>query len=90
MHLFLYCTHTHCQIQTHSDRSTANTTIIHLLEKAGDVVFAACGPGERVGVGCYVGRHQFGCLVAFGTAGIPDPIVVHPKTETHTQEKKKI
>lgn len=59
------------------------TTIIHLLEKAGDVVFAAGGPGERVGVGRDVGGHQFGRLVAFGSAGIPIPVVVHPKTETH-------
>lgn len=59
------------------------TTIIHLLEKAGDVVFAAGRPGERVGVGCDVGGHQFGCLVAFGAAGIPNPVVVHPKTATH-------
>lgn len=56
---------------------------VHLLEKAGDVVFAAGGPGEGVGVGCDVGGHQFGRLVAFGTAGIPNPVVVHPKTERH-------
>lgn len=59
------------------------TTIIHLLEKAGDVVFAAGGPGERVGVGGDVGGHQLGRLVAFGAAGVPDPVVVHPKTATH-------
>lgn len=62
------------------------TTSIHLLEKAGDVVFAAGRPGEGVGVGCDVGGHQFGRLVAFGTAGIPDPVVVHPKTERHKIE----
>lgn len=60
-----------------------STTLIHLLEKASDVVFAAGRPGERVGVGCYVSGHQFGCLVAFGTTRIPNPIMVHPKTETH-------
>ena len=59
------------------------TTSIHLLEKAGDVVFAAGRPGEGVGVGCYVGGHQFGRLVAFGTAGIPNPVMVHPKTIRH-------
>lgn len=59
------------------------TTSIHLLEKAGDVVFAAGRPGEGVGVGCYVGGHQLGRLVAFGTTGIPNPVVVHPKTERH-------
>lgn len=59
------------------------TTIIHLLEKAGDVVFAAGRPGERVGVGCDVGGHQFGRLVALGAAGVPVPVVVHPKTATH-------
>lgn len=66
------------------------TTSIHLLEKAGDVVFAAGGPGEGVGVGCYVGGHQLGRLVAFGTAGIADPVVVHPKTERHniTQDRE--
>lgn len=65
------------------------TTSIHLLEKAGDVVFAAGRPGEGVGVGCYVGGHQFGRLVAFGTAGIPNPVMVHPKTERHKIESSK-
>lgn len=66
----------------HTQTVPEGTTIIHLLEKAGDVVFAAGGPGERVGVGCYMSSHQFGRLMAFGAAGIPDPIVVHPKAET--------
>lgn len=30
-----------------------------------------------------MGGHQFGRLVAFGAAGVPDPVVVHPKTATH-------
>lgn len=67
----------------HTQTLPRGTTIIHLLEKAGDVVFAAGGPGERVGVGRYMSRHQLGRLVALGTAGIPDPVVVHPKAETH-------
>lgn len=67
-------THTH----THK-----GTTIIHLLEKAGDVVFAAGRPRERVSVGRDVGGHQFGGLVAFGAAGVPNPIVVHPETGRH-------
>lgn len=79
MHLFLYCTHAH----TYTDpQGTTTTHITHLLEKAGDVVFAAGRPGERVGVGCYMSSHQFGCLVTFGTARIPNPIMVHPKTKT--------
>ncbi len=91
MHLFFSTahTHTHTRIYTHAGKSKhiqpvpQGTTSIHLLKKAGDVVFAAGRPGERVGVGCYMSGHQFGSLVAFGTAGIPDPIMVHPKTETH-------
>lgn len=30
-----------------------------------------------------MGGHQFGSLVAFGTTGIPIPIMVHPETERH-------
>lgn len=71
--------HTHTG-QIHAHRGT---TIIHLLEKAGDVVFAAGRPRERVGVGRDVGGHQFGGLVAFGATGIPNPIVVHPETGRH-------
>lgn len=52
----------------------------HLLQKAGDIVLAAGWPGEGVGVGCDMGRHQLGCLVTFGPAGVPDPIVVHTET----------
>lgn len=70
--------HTRTHTHTHG-----GTTIIHLLEKAGDVVFAAGRPRERVGVGRDVGGHQFGGLVAFGAAGIPNPIVVHPETGRH-------
>lgn len=71
---------------THTRTPPQGATIIHLLQKAGDVVFAAGGPGERVGVGCYMSSHQFGCLVAFCATGIPDPVVVHPKAETHTED----
>lgn len=80
--IFLYWTHTHTQ------KVPQGTTNIHLLEEAGDVVFAAGRPGERVGVGSNVSGHQFGCLMAFGTTGIPNPIMVHPKTETHKIKKK--
>lgn len=52
----------------------------HLLQKAGDIVLAAGRPGEGVGVGCDMGGHQLGCLVTFGPAGVPDPIVVHAET----------
>lgn len=30
-----------------------------------------------------MGGHQLGRLVAFGAAGVPDAVVVHPKTATH-------
>lgn len=72
--------HTHT---AYSSKAPQGTTIVHLLKKAGDVVFAAGRPGERVGVGCNVGGHQFGSLVTFGTTGIPIPIMVHPETERH-------
>lgn len=73
------------RVHTHTYTHTNETTIIHLLEKAGDVVFAAGRPGERVGIGCYVGSHQFGGLMAFGTAGVSNPIMVHPKTKAHNR-----
>lgn len=53
--------------------------LLNLLQEAGDVVLAACGPGEGVGVGSDVRCHQLSCLMAFGPAGVPNSIVVHSK-----------
>lgn len=52
---------------------------MNLLQEAGDVVLAAGGPGEGVGVGCDVCRHQLGRLMPLSPAGIPDSIMVHSK-----------
>lgn len=50
---------------------------MNLLQEAGDVVLAAGGPGEGVGVGCDVCRHQLGRLMPLSPAGVPDSIMVH-------------
>lgn len=81
-HLHVCCTYTHTSKSKHTQTVPWGTAIIHLLQKTGDVVFAAGRPGEWVGVGCYVSGHQLGCLMAFGPAGITDPIVVHAEAET--------
>lgn len=50
---------------------------MNLLQEAGDIVLAAGGPGEGVGVGCDVCRHQLGRLVPLGPAGVSDSVMVH-------------
>lgn len=52
---------------------------MNLLQEAGDVVLAAGGPGEGVGVGSDVCRHQLGRLVPLRPAGVPDSVMVHSK-----------
>lgn len=59
---------------------------MNLLQEAGDVVLAAGGPGEGVGVGGDVCRHQLGRLVPLSSAGVSDSIMVHSeavRTTTH-------
>lgn len=76
-------THTQARANPLRQSHGGGATVIHLLEKAGDVVFAAGGPGERVGVGRYVSRHQPGRLMALGAAGVANAVVVHSEAETH-------
>lgn len=60
---------------------------LNLLQEAGDVVLAAGGPGEGVGVGCDVRRHQLGRLVPLRPAGVPDPVMVHSEAVRRGTQK---
>lgn len=60
---------------------------MNLLQEAGDVVLAAGGPGEGVGVGCNVRSHQLGRLVPFGPTGVPDPVMVHAEAVRRGTQK---
>lgn len=52
------------------------------LQEAGDVVPAAGGPDEGVGLHGDVVGHQLGGLLAQRPTGVPHAVVVHSKPES--------
>lgn len=58
------------------------------LQEAGDVITAAGGPDERVGLHGDVVSHQLGSLLTARPTGVPHSVMVHPKPEaTMTQRQ---
>jgi len=51
------------------------------LQEAGDVIAAAGGPDEGVGLHGDVVGHQLGGLLAARPTGVAHAVVVHPKPE---------
>lgn len=51
----------------------------HSLQEVGDVIAAAGGPDEGVGLHGDVGGHQLGRLLAARAASVPHAVVVHPE-----------
>lgn len=54
-------------------------TAVDSLQEVGDVVSAAGGPDERVGLHGDVCSHQLGCLLTAGATGVAHSVMVHPK-----------
>lgn len=61
-----------------------------LLQEAGDVIPAARGPYERVGLHGDVSSHELGRFLPAGATAVADPVVIHAKPRKHHQGKSEM
>jgi len=61
-----------------------------LLQEAGDVIPAACGPYKRVGLHGDVSSHELGRFLPTGATAVADPIMIHAKPRQHHQGNRQM
>ena len=61
-----------------------------LLQEAGDVIPAACGPYKWVGLHGDVSSHELGRFLPTGATAVADPIMIHAKPRKHHQGNREM
>lgn len=62
----------------------------YLLQEAGDVIPAACGPYKRVGLHGDVSSHELGRFLPTGATAVANSIMIHAKPRKHHQGNREM